>query len=41
METTMVDIHGNNIIVSEGEDNISFPWRFDEDWIVFELHCNI
>ena len=32
METTLVDTHSNNTIVSEGEDNISFPWKFDEDW---------
>ena len=33
METILVDTHSNNTFVSEGEDNISFPRKFDEDWL--------
>ena len=33
METILVDTRSNNTFVSEGEDNISFPWKFDEDWL--------
>ena len=33
IETTLIDIHSDNILVSVGEDNIYFPWKFHEDWL--------
>ena len=33
IETTYINIHTNYTIVSEGEDNIYFPWKFYEDWL--------
>ena len=33
IETTLIDIHGNNVLPSIGEKDIYFPRKFHEDWI--------
>ena len=33
IETTQIDIHSNNVLLSVEEDNIYFHWKFHEDWL--------
>ena len=32
IETTLVDIHSNNVCFIVGDENTHMSWKFHEDW---------